>query len=210
MSACEAVMKWGGSRSLNKGAPLFLTGKGKLLQKYLIESQKNLSLKNSGLNDILGIDEMNSMLSKVHSLAANDGLPIYDSRVAGSIGALVEIYRQTQKNSWNKVPEELCFKATERDLRRRVHGIINKRLAVIDPGVMTRGTDPRSKALRAKEWSSNMIRLGWIIESLLEKLNSKGTNPFPAESSKVDKMHAMEASLFMIGYNVKCILQSIE
>lgn len=40
------------------------------------------------------IGRMNSTLAKVHALYATDGLPIYDSRVAGAVASLVELWER--------------------------------------------------------------------------------------------------------------------
>lgn len=55
-------------------------------------------------------------------------------------------------------------------------------------------------AYNTKAWAQAKIRLGWLLDCVLEK-NAK---LFANEPSR---MHAFEASLFMIGYDVRCLLE---
>jgi hypothetical protein len=92
-SACLAVIKWGGgARSKDAGAKAFIDEKRKagMLRQYLRVAKSALELENSSC--ISAIEAMNAMLVKIHSLLSHDGLPIYDSRVAGCAGGLIELY----------------------------------------------------------------------------------------------------------------------
>jgi hypothetical protein len=111
LRASQAIVAWGGDRNPRVGAVRFLRGEGGNLANYLSRAKRVLSLSEASLDKLDGICEMNAMLTKVHALAAVDGLPIYDSRVAGAIGALVEMHRQDLKKPWQTIPSPLRFMA---------------------------------------------------------------------------------------------------
>jgi hypothetical protein len=129
---------------------------------------------------------MNSMLAKVHAFHSEDGLPIYDSRVAFAAAALVEIYRRELSLSWDSVLDEVAFPAIDR--ARRVTSYDD----VCDPGFLN-----RSAASCTAEWCSAMVRLGSIFQRVL----SLAPKLFRAEGSLQKRMHALEASFFMLGCN---------
>jgi hypothetical protein len=210
LDICTEIVKWGGGRNLAAGAVLFLKGLTKLgyLQKYLIDRAKDFDLDNADLNSLGGTLMMNAMLTKVHALVAEDGLPIYDSRVAGAMGALVELYRQSLSSPWQAIPRFLRFPATEDPFGRRSVNGLNVRagwVPVLNPGVIIRGNGPRGVARRAIEWSSCKIRLGWLIESILKRAIRDGNPFFVDQPTLHDQMHAFEAALFMIGFDVSCL-----
>lgn len=57
------------------------------------------------------IEEMNSMLTKVHAFFALDGLPIYNSRVAAAIATLIELWRTESGRIQQTLPDPLKFPA---------------------------------------------------------------------------------------------------
>ncbi len=190
--ACRDILAWGGNRDFKVGAWRFLSVQPSVCT-YLSSCAASLSLSTASIAALTPpIQLMNSMLTKVHSLFAADGLPIYDSRVAAAIATLVECWRIRVGLNGHPLPTELCFPATlpTRTVLRRYP---NARYC---PSVMAYG-QPKAAA----QWSSAKIRLGWIMHEVLT------TNPdiFKQEGALPDRMHAFEASLFMIGYDVRCI-----
>lgn len=142
------------------------------------------------LNLKVSVKRMTSMLTKVHALYAHDGLPIYDSRVAAAISSLAELYRRTVLQG-SRLPEELRFPSVGgHNSRRRVHRIF---VDADDPGTIHYGMP--SSALR---WSAAKWRLGRLLKQVLllkpQLFSGEGTTP--------DRIHALEAVLFMIGYDV--------
>jgi len=207
LDACDAVLTWGGDRAgPNKGARPFLKSKADSgeLTKYLSEATLLFSLDTADISKLGYIEQMNSMLTKVHALLSDDGLPIYDSRVAGSIASLVEIYRQS--TDLKVLPKPLTFKAVDLSERRSVRGL-KSGVAVVKPGVIYR--NPKYKKKDAIEWSSAKVRLAWLIEATLEQAEKNGRpifekNTFLDDTAK-SRMHAFEAALFMIGFDVKSL-----
>lgn len=197
LQRCRDILTWGGNRNWNVGAYPFLNGMSRegALCEYLQNTGNAFSLANANTTVLCPpVGRMNAMLSKVHALYSTDGLPIYDSRVAAAIASLVEVWRDSTGNAGAPLHAALTFPATLRSrtvLRRLPHAT--------HPGVMTYGA-PNTCA----QWSSAKVRLGWIMERFLEQHETLFVeccqNPTLA-----DRMHAFEASLFMIGYNVTCL-----
>lgn len=199
LDACRRILAWGGNRNDAKGAMPFLKAlhaEGKLAE-YLDTSRRAFAL------DAAIIDggrpqaaKMNSMLTKVHALASHDGLPIYDSRVAAAIAALVELWRRLQGKTAEPLSSRLAFPAIPSD--RSVHSLFADAQS---PGVLSYA--PALGTTTAIEWCSAKIRLGWLMAAVTEK----APGLFAGEAAE-DRMHAFEASLFMIGYDVGCLKEN--
>lgn len=190
-----AVFKWGGIRNIRTGAGAFVNEHKNHLIDYFVSTSKSLELDHVSLNDQLHVSNneillMNAMLTKVYALLSNDGLPIYDSRVAAAIATLVELWSLETKEL---VPNVLKFPSTERTrsaprtLSSNNHGVINR-------SNMLQGT---------QDWVSAKVRLGWIINEVL----IKNKDVFKSEGSLNKRMHAFEAALFMIGYDTRSLIK---
>lgn len=191
---CCKIFEWGGERNSNNGARPFIQKKFRnhSLCQYIAHTGKLFSLTTANEADLTYIEDMNAMLTKVHALYAIDGLPIYDSRVAATIGSLVELWRQDKGLSKNPLPNLLSFPTT--DSKRTVRKAFET--ANYIPPIIR--YNPKYKDKNTALWSTAKVRLGWIMQELLEKTE----NIFPNEDNR---MHALEACLFMIGYNVSCL-----
>lgn len=194
--ACSDILDWGGDRNSRVGARPYLTGlrDNAALADYLDRTRRAFVL------DDVVIDEsrpqaskMNSMLTKVHALASTDGLPIYDSRVAAAIAALVELWRRETDRTSRPLPAELAFPATT-----PARSVLYLFSDAQDPGLMSYA--PGKVIETAGRWSSAKVRLGWLMREVLAKADQL----FAAEEAR-GRMHAFEASLFMIGYDVGCL-----
>ncbi len=148
--------------------------------------QKCIALETTDLTKLVTVEMMNSMLTKVYSLQAKDGLPIYDSRVAAAIACLVELYRQQKQLSWKCVPSELVFPVLDQRSIRTVKGLTENLIV---------GSHTRMDRKNTQQWVSASIKLGWIMQAVLDK----ASNLFADQKSR---LHAFEASLFMMGYDV--------
>jgi len=201
LNVARAVAQWGGDRNPKVGMIKFVESLDDA-QKYFSHSRCLLSLKSANLSKLNDIKRMNSMLTKFHSLMSDDGLPIYDSRVAGAIGALVEIYRQQRRLRWPAVPDALRFRAPYRECRRQVKSLWTANTSVVDPGVFS-----VSRAENSVQRASAKIRLGWIMDAVLER-NCQLKHPIlNSDIERLDRrsqMRAIEASLFMLGFDLKC------
>ncbi|GJH02728.1 hypothetical protein [Paraburkholderia terrae] len=199
MTACAATFRWGGERNAGRGARPFLKEKhanGQLVD-YLVAAREAFSLKRGRLDQLHAIELVNSMLTKIYALASGDGLPIYDSRVAAAIASLVEIYRIETHRDWQQVPGKLLFPTMAAESRRMLVGLHPN--ALISAGAVIRYQDPNMSA----RWASAKLRLGWIVEDVLRRA------PKLLSSQPHSRHHAFEASLFMIGYDVRCLAPNL-
>lgn len=196
--ACTNVFAWGGERNTQAGARKFLSEKlanGQFID-YLKTTQKTFKLDTANLQDLKPIELVNSMLTKVYALQSEDGLPIYDTRVAVAIAGLVEIYRLKTKQSWAEVPHLLAFPVPPEDAKSK-----RRRIKYLNPNALV----PKSEMLSYQgkntpmQWASAKIRLGWIITEVLKR------NPKLLSTQAHSRKHAFEAALFMIGYDVRSL-----
>jgi hypothetical protein len=122
------------------------------------------------------IPYMSSGLGKVHSLAAPDGLIIYDSRVALALTREIHLFLQQRGEA--VIPEPLKLRVA----RGRV-----------PPSV---GDDKHNHPQFVRDWTwmQAQIRASWILQAALEE------NPLIFQVYPMpDRMHKAEAALFMLG-----------
>ena len=198
LHACLSILKWGGDRNSKVGATpqLEALAREDQLVEYLLSSRKTFELTNCDLSQLQAIQFAGSMWTKIYALNSFDGLPIYDSRVGAAIAALVEVYRVQTGRNWQSVPEELNFKI-ERYRNRTVKRLNSEGLS---PGHMRRAS-PNF----ASDWSSATTRLAWLIQAVLERQPAL----FIGEETQVDKMHAFEATLFVMGYDTMSLAPNL-
>ncbi len=191
----------GGDRSTRVGAIPFLVGAIPFLESlpeartYLDNVKAELTLETAVIppeGDLLAVCRMNSMLTKIHAFNSEDGLPIYDSRVAAAIATLVEIWRRESKIPSSQFPMALSFPEVggggcRRSVRARYKDAVR-------PPVLRYPTSKQTEEqLRhASAWASAKVRLGWLLSDLLDKPSVAG-------------MSALEACLFMAGYDSRGI-----
>ncbi len=192
LNACSAILRWGGERNMRHGARPFLAAFGKSLPGYLWHCARQLDLAAVTLapdGSLPGFTAMNSMLVKVHSLMAMDGLPIYDSRVAGALATLVETWRVSTGRTASSLPVELIFPAIPPNAARRVSARFP---GACSPGQLVYGAQTSPPA-----WAGATVRAGWLLREML------GSSASPLAT------RAMEAALFMAGYNCAGIAQPL-
>lgn len=197
LNACWRIIEWGGGNK-TKGAYPFLVGLGTGLSEYICRNGQLMSLATADTaTSLTPGGQMNSMLTKVHAFYSVDGLPIYDSRVAGAAATLVEIWRRSRGYSQNPLPEELSFpsvperKSANTEGKRRT---VSRRFpGALSPGQLYYSTP-------AIRWASAKVRLGWIMDEIL----TRSSDLWPGQPQQA-RMRCLEASLFMIGYDVNCI-----
>jgi len=143
------------------------------------------------------VQMMNSMLTKVHALAASDGLPIYDSRVAVAIASLVELYRRQNPCQWTQVPENLRFPSLDR----------TRDVTACFAQALSHGSCAQRGPNTTRPWASAKVRLGWLLNASLEKSQQLSSEELGGETMR-GRMHAFEAGLFMIGYDARCLVKN--
>lgn len=190
LAASKAVLQWGGVR----GAREFLDElcRAKKLVAHLRTVQALLAVNGpptQRIEDVTAakIKKFDSGLTKIHALLDGDGSPIYDSRVAGAISLLYTLFRETCPASVEGALEFPCGTARGDQLR--------------NPGDLG---FKRAKVLYSEtahhEWAQVQLKLGWLFWGLL----TKSPGLFAKEGDLQARAHALEASLFMVGYDLRC------
>lgn len=191
IEACEAILQWGGDRNSKVGATPFLHTRPDLVG-YLASVKRALTLETAAISEagslgaVLG---MNAMLTKVHAFNSSDGLPIYDSRVAGAMATVVETWRRDTGRVELPLPEALTFPEVGGGGRRR--SVVARYEGCKRPGSLyyaTKAHDEAHVLAQARGWASAKVRLGWLLSELLEQPTPSG-------------MRSLEACLFMAGYD---------
>lgn len=189
LQACHEVLKWGG---VLRGSKPFLAGlhaSGDLV-RYFVNNRVTLRLSHADIaTPWPDITHFNSGLTKIHALLSSDGLPIYDSRVGAAIGGLVAMSKI--QNPLLKFPSGGA----------RGHQIRN---AGIRWGTVYNQPQFHTSTVSHENWAKAAVKLGWIIEAVLTRCPNlfSGNNFFPAMPTIQKRMHAFEAALFMIGYDL--------
>ena len=132
----------------------------------------------------------NSGMTKVYSLLCKDFI-IYDSRVAAGLGWMVVKY--CQAHGLCKVPEALRFPWAA--AKEGKNALAPKRR---DPGI----GGLKFKGLRSGQqhamWN---MRASWVLSSVLAHPGAAGSR-FQNVATPNDPLRALEAALFMIGYDL--------
>lgn len=170
-----AILQWGmGSRG---AATLRYLERMQHPAEYLSVRRKRLALQDvDEAQEVLQplIPYMSSGLGKVHSLAAPDGLIIYDSRVALALTREIHLFLQQRGEA--AIPEPLRLRIAAGRVPSPV------------------GSDQHPLFVRNWTWMQAQIRASWILQSALEK------NPEIFQGINMpDRMHKLEAALFMLG-----------
>lgn len=189
LQACHQVLIWGG---VTRGSTPFLCTlyRSGNLVSYFVNNRVPLRLKHADVaTPWPSITHFNSGLTKIHALLSTDGLPIYDSRVGAAIGGLVA-------QSVIRHPL-LCFPSgPARGPQIRNAG---KRW-----GTSYNQQQFYTSAVSPEIWAKAAVRLGWIIEEVLVRCPDlfTGVDFFPTSPTFPQRMHAFEAALFMVGYDL--------
>lgn len=189
MHACSAILLWGGERNMAVGARPFLLSLGNTLPSYIAHAGQQMSLTTGDLQSgFPAVKVMNSMLTKVHAFYSQDGLPIYDSRVSAAMAAFVECWRQESNESVLPLSSALKFPLAGGSTKPQ-HKLQCLFEHSISPGKLHYNHPETPVA-----WAGAKLRLAWIMAEVLRK----APQLFGGES---DRMRAMEAALFMVGYD---------
>lgn len=187
LQACLQILRWGGVR----GAIPFLhrlAAKGEL-SSYLRKMAGLMSLDgDNGLDelDANSVERFDSGLTKIHALLDLSGSPIYDSRVGAAIAMLYSLFRQ----QWVGRGKPLLMFPSGGARGSQIR----------NPGALLKGlAAPQFSAIDYAAWARCQVRLGWIIRELLER-----TGWFAEQGALPARCHAFEASLFMLGYDLRC------
>ncbi|MEO9241960.1 hypothetical protein [Pseudomonas inefficax] len=187
LQACLQVLRWGGVT----GAIAFLhrlAEKG-ALSAYLQKMAGLMAL--DGDNDLDDLDEhsvqrFDAGLTKIHALLDVSGSPIYDSRVGAAMAMLYSLFRQQWAGRGKprlRFPSGGARGDQVRNPKAFLHGL----------------PAPQFSSIAYTDWARCQVRLGWIIRALLQR-----TDWFADQGTMPARCHAFEASLFMLGYDLRC------
>lgn len=182
--ACKQILEWGGVTNKNVDRISSMEN----CCDYFKYAIKALEIDND-LEGYINTDIiMNSGFTKIYSLIIDDFI-IYDSRVGAALGLLVKCF--CEETNREKIPEELLF----------AWGI--KRMTLCGQTA----ENPRNPSNHiynfplissSKIHIMNNIRANWLLKEILNKTNSK----FNCLAEGM-ALRALEAALFMIGYEVR-------
>lgn len=191
VAACNAaidVMDWGGVRP---GNVRWLDANRHGLVQLLIHTRDALNAGDTQ-GSVLSSAKLrfNAGMSKVYSLICQNFV-IYDSRVAAALGWAVT--RFCQAHSITQLPAELAFpwapakqSATHTPAKLR------------NPSTNTLGFRQVRRGSDHAQWN---LKASWLLEAVLEHPNAENSL-FMASKKLGHGLRALEAALFMIGYDL--------
>jgi len=188
LQACLQVLRWGGVR----GAVVFLhrLAAERRLVQYLKTTKALMSLDGDAqLTDLnlASVERFDAGLTKIHALLDTSGSPIYDSRVGAAAAMLYSLFRQ---QSPHKAKSTLAFAsgAARGSQIRNPQAFIGGLAA------------PQFSTLEYAAWAQCQVRLGWVVRAVLLRMPTLFTD----QETLVARCHAFEASLFVLGYDLRC------
>ncbi|HGW3656260.1 TPA: hypothetical protein ACNH47_001663 [Pseudomonas aeruginosa] len=190
-AACIAVidvMTWGGVRA---GNVRWLNANAKGLAELLINIRDALNANDTSDHRLTNPNpRFNAGMTKVYSLIC-ESLVIYDSRVAAALGWIVVKYCQAV--GLQQVPEELRFPWAP---AKSTPGTSNPKQRNPSAGALTFPT-LRSGAHHA-QWN---LKASWLLEAVLSSPQAQSSE-FVTSIPQGERLRALEAALFMIGYDL--------
>lgn len=185
------ILQWGGDRNKNVGATIDIKNlaSNNQLTSYLNKTKAIFEAKTLEVGLLKEICYTGSMWTKIYALNSDDGLPIYDSRVAMGMVGLVHLFHKNQKIQSKAADQFLSFSVpagTNWDRNKKsgmpLGGItkINKNDAI---------------------WSTDTLKLSWLMDAVLNC-----SDLFLEQGEFTTRKHGFEASLFLLGYDLRAIL----
>lgn len=196
---CDAILTWGmGTQkksTLDKLTCLFKSG-------ILVNHLKQLSEISSSRIDIddmvqrfkycsvdaYNTDWMSSGLSKIIALCS-EKIIILDSRVGAILCEYINDYLRDK--NFNDIPKELQFSWANGRASKNSTSVRRR------PLPLKNGTN-HSTFKRNSLWYKQQVLASWLINAILEE----NKELFKSEGTISQRIHAFEASLFMLGYNL--------
>lgn len=179
LHAATAVMSWGGVPGGNAN---WLVRNQTGLADFLRGMQGVLNKFDTGQRLLDSNVRFNAGMTKIYSLICNNFV-IYDSRVAATLGWGVVKY--CKQNCLEEVPEELRFPHPPfRGNHKR------------DASVSKLKFPRLHSSLQYLQWN---LKASWLLESVLKHENAKSSEFVKYENNA---LRALEAALFMIGYDL--------
>lgn len=187
LAASIEVMKWGG---VGPGNVSWLSQNSDGLATLLQRTRDVLDGGNA-LDPLLTSSSLrfNAGMTKVYSLICKNFI-IYDSRVAAALG--LAVVRFCKDRRMNQVPTELAFPWAP--AKEALKAKSPKRR---NPGEGAFSFPSLRSGPAHAEWN---LKAGWLLTAILKQ--SKGRSQFHGVGGPSDALRALEAALFMIGYDL--------
>lgn len=202
LKASQEVFIWGGvagaktrGKNTTPGNYLWLEEKypkGVGLVKAYMNARETMTSNKPDLEKIgkSGV-RSNAGFTKIYSLLFDDFI-IYDSRVAAALGLFIAQY--CMEKSINQIPDVLNF------------GWMPPKEAKTQKSPKLRNANFNGlefdKANSEQRHASSNIRANWIFSKLFEDTTQLETNQFDVLKNKQEKIRALEAAFFMLGYDL--------
>jgi len=181
--ACINVFKWGG---VVNGNQKWAENDPENILKEISKIKTIIEKSDDTLNQSPFPFRFNAGMTKVYSLLLPNFV-IYDSRVAGTLAWLITCWSKFE--GCENIPEELRFACMDpKEGVNSIHKKIRNPDKLIFPKL-------NNSALQHAIWN---MRASWILESVAEKI-SHFENAF---HQKKNPMRALEAAMFMWGYDL--------
>lgn len=202
LSASSAILDWGNVPS-SKEFLEDLQRENKLV-KYL--TVRAALLNPAGSQKLSELSKpvfykFNSGLTKVHALLCTNGSPIYDGRVGAAIAMLYHLYRDSPEGKSAGPANHACFAwgpglddAKAESLRQ-----------IRNPALLNLGYNGTPQLLSYQSphlWAQRQLILGWIIRAVLQQTEWYGGS----KADMGERCHAFEAALFVLGYDLRCLV----
>ncbi|MFL9993387.1 hypothetical protein PQR34_21750 [Paraburkholderia sediminicola] len=201
-AAAREVLRWGGVRG---GIP-FIESKvrqnsccaylNELAPLFALDGEQTLAALHEG-----NVQRFDSGLTKIHSLLDTTGSPIYDSRVGAALAMLSELFRldavrHGAQHDWLGFPSG---QPRGRQIR--------------DPGEFGFMASPQfhTPAVKREVWARWQLSAGWIIRAMVDQTTLFAAEPASETMSHIAvRCHAFEAALFMIGYDLRSLIDDTD
>lgn len=186
------ILQWGGDRNRKVGATIdiqYLVSNSRLTS-YLKQTKAIFAGQTLEAKLLRQVRYTGSMWTKIYALNSDDGLPIYDSRVAMGMVGLVKLFCDQRNTDFGACDMNLKFSVpagTNWD-RNKKSGISLKGISKINKD------DP--------VWSEDTLKLSWLMDDVL-----KCSDLFSEQGDLKNRKHGFEASLFLLGYDLKAIFR---
>lgn len=180
LNTCNDILAWGGVSRGNKSRLQNICTNESIISYF--NNARTILMENRKSDEYYdGTFHMNAGFSKIYALCIDDFI-IYDSRVAAALTMLVQRYVKDKGAYVEDISGlEFCVPASRGNSNRRT---ICARNTIHTPN----------------QYVENNVRANWLLAEILEQA---ADSPFNNNKSRNERLRALEAALFMIGYDVR-------
>lgn len=164
------------------------------LLENIINAVESINSENfeSGLFGKKSRYRMNAGFTKVYSLIAENCI-IYDGRVGAALGFLVTIFL---KDTGEKFSDDLNFYWGSSESKERYR----------DPSIPSKGwIFSKLSNSNEKSWAECNVKANWLLSAAIDQLDDDYCF---GGYKKENMLHAVEAALFMLGYDFPALKQN--